>query len=99
MKKFVALNLAVELYQTCERMHLKEPIRDQLLRASLSVALNITEGSGRRTTKDQKRFYYIAMGSVRECQCLVKIIGNQNLQSEYDRMGALVYGLIRKSDV
>ena len=61
MTGFKALDKAVELYQECEKLRLRNPIRDQLLRSSLSVALNITEGSGRSSRKDQKRFYAIAM--------------------------------------
>ena len=93
MTGFKALDLAVELYEECESLKLRSPIKDQLLRASLSVPLNITEGSGRKTAKDQKRFYSIALGSVRECQCLVKILKNQKLTKSYDKLGALVYGL------
>jgi four helix bundle protein len=93
MKRFLALDLAVELYKACEALKLKNPIRDQFQRASLSVALNITEGSGRSSLKDKKRFYAIALGSVRECQCLSKIIGNKMLIEKYDKLGGLVYGL------
>ena len=92
---FKALDLAVELYQECEKLKIKNPVKDQLLRASLSIALNITEGSGRNSLKDQKRFYSIAMGSTREVQCLVKIIKNKELERQYDHLGALVYGLCR----
>ena len=94
---FKALDLAVELYQECEKLKLKNPIRDQLLRASLSIALNVTEGSGRTSLKDQKRFYSIAMGSTREVQCLIRIIKHKELERKYDRLGALVYGLTRIS--
>ena len=94
---FKALDLAIELYKECEKLKLKNPVKDQLHRASLSIALNITEGSGRSSTKDQKRFYSIAMGSLRETQCLVKIINNQDLIQRYDYLGALVYGLNRSS--
>ncbi len=66
------------------------------MRASLSIALNITEGSGRQSPKDQKRFYSIAMGSLRETQTLIKIVQNKNLAEKYDQLGALVYGLVRK---
>ena len=96
MSNFIALDLAVELYKECSKLKLKNPIKDQLLRASLSVALNITEGSGRSSSKDRRRFYFFSLGSVRECQCLVKIIDNTELIKKYDRLGALVYGLTRK---
>jgi four helix bundle protein len=37
---------------------------DQLSRSSLSVVLNLAEGSGRMTNNDRKHFYVIARGSV-----------------------------------
>ncbi len=94
---FLALDKATELYGECEKLRLQEPIKNQLLRASLSIALNLTEGSGRIHLKDRRRFYSIAMGSLRETQCLIRILKNQNLAKEYDRLGGLIYGLIRKS--
>ena len=97
MKTFIALELASKLYQECEKLKLKNPIRDQLLRASLSIALNLGEGSGRSSRKDKKRFYVIALGSTREVQVIIKIINNQALMKDYDRLGALVYGLIQKT--
>ena len=80
-----------------EKLKLKNPVKDQLMRASLSVALNITEGSGRLTPRDQRKFYGIAMGLLRESQTLVKIIGNDNLIRRYDHLGRLLYGLLRKT--
>jgi len=43
----------------------------QLRRASTSVPLNIGEGSGKRTTKNQKRYYGDARGSAMECAAIV----------------------------
>ena len=61
----------------------------------MSIALNLAEGKGRFTPKDQKRFYSIALGSTREVQALVKIIRNEDLIKRYDRLGGLVYRLHR----
>ncbi|MBX7138295.1 MAG: four helix bundle protein, partial [Oligoflexia bacterium] len=41
------------------------------MRATLSIALNLAEGRGKPTRKDQLRFFSIAFGSVRECQAIL----------------------------
>lgn len=40
---------------------------EQLKRASLSIPLNIAEGNGKFSSKDQSKFYKIARGSANEC--------------------------------
>ena len=41
-------------------------IINQIRRASIAIASNIAEGSGRKTTKDQSHFYHIAYSSALE---------------------------------
>jgi four helix bundle protein len=41
-------------------------IRDQWLRSSQSIALNIAEGNGKRSPADRRRFFEIARGSAME---------------------------------
>jgi len=55
-----------------------DPIsKNQLRRASLSIMLNIAEGSGRFTNPDRRRFYVIARGSTFECVALFDFLKDQ----------------------
>jgi four helix bundle protein len=49
-------------------------IRDQLDRASNSIALNIAEGNGKFTPKDRCRFFDTAHGSSLECAAGLDIL-------------------------
>jgi four helix bundle protein len=44
--------------------------RDQLLRASQSIPLNIAEGNGKGTNADRRRYFEIARGSAMECAAI-----------------------------
>ena len=71
--------------------------KEQLDRAASSVVLNLAEGRGRGTKADQKRFFQIAMGSVRECQAILDLSLSQNAGaiSSLDRLAANLFCLIR----
>ena len=54
-------------------------LRDQLDRASVSVVLNIAEGSGRFTPAEKAHFYLIARGSAMECLAAVSLLRARSL--------------------
>lgn len=76
-------------------MALPAYLRDQLLRASSSVALNLAEGSAKPTRKDQLRYYYIALASLRESQAALDLAPkpNSELRNLADQLGACLYRL------
>ena len=65
MDNFRTYDLAVQLYQVCKKLRISPVLRNQLERASSSVALNLAEGQGRCTTADQKHFFSLTLVSVR----------------------------------
>ena len=76
----------------------------QLLKASVSIPLNISEGQGRGTDKDFARFLDMATGSLRECETLiifcervglVKRASATRLLEQSDEVGRVLFGLLR----
>lgn len=54
---------------------------DQLSRASLSIPLNIAEGSGRRAPSERRHFFGIARGSAFECVPVLTLMRRKGLIS------------------
>jgi four helix bundle protein len=59
-------------------------LRDQLDRASVSIALNIAEGAGRRTDRDKARVFAIARGSATECAAVLDLLLARGLLTSSD---------------
>jgi four helix bundle protein len=73
--------------------------RDQLLRASQSIALNIAEGNGKATESDRRHFFEIARGSTLECTAIQDVLevcggitSNENWEGKnlLDRIAAML---------
>jgi len=97
LRDFLAFQLAKKIYLSCKFIKVPRQLQDQLLRASASIALNIAEGSGKRTSPDQRRFYSIALGSLRECEAILELenIQDHALLEQVDQLGAILYTLTR----
>lgn len=73
--------------------------RDQWLRASQSIPLNIAEGNGKTADADRRRYFEIARGSALECAAIqdVLLVGDaltedesRTRKDELNRMAALL---------
>lgn len=73
--------------------------RDQWLRASQSIPLNIAEGNGKTAKADRRRYFEIARGSALECAAIqdVLIVGkaldfeeSRERKIELDRIAAML---------
>jgi four helix bundle protein len=71
-----AIELIEEVYLLTELLPRKETygIIAQMRKATVSIAANIAEGHGRRTSRDYARFVSIANGSLREVQTTLKSV-------------------------
>jgi four helix bundle protein len=61
-------------YRLCERLKGHRNAKDQLLRASQVMPLNIAEGNGKATEGDRRRFFEIARGSALECGAVQDVL-------------------------
>ena len=81
--------------------------RDQWLRASQSIPLNIAEGNGKRSLKDRARFLDIARGSALECAAIQDVLvvsggmsreTDHELKSKLARIVAMLTRMAMKFD-
>ncbi len=99
LKNFKTYQLSLAFHKSCiDHEGIPSHLRDQLFRASSSVCLNLAEGSAKATRKDQAKFYFIAMGSLRESQaCLEFLPNSEDLKEIADEVGAALYSLIKST--
>jgi four helix bundle protein len=95
---FRAFQLSQEFYRLCKPLKIPVFLKDQLMRASASVALNLAESAaGRRTDKERIRFFTISLGSLRECQAILALeeIKDEKLKDLSDQLGRILFKLCR----
>ena len=96
LTNFRTYHLAVTFYRNCALMKLPHHLKDQLLRASSSLALNFAEGRGKSSLKEQRRFFDIAFASLRESQSILEL-GNakEEVLEVSDHLAASLYKLMK----
>lgn len=90
---FRTYEIAKSFYQKCKEIDLKGASKNQFDRASLSIVLNLSEGSARPTKKDRARFYFIAYASLRETRTILDLNNIDKLDSIADKLSAHIWKL------
>lgn len=97
MGHFRTYDLACEFYHKAEAIKLTGHLRDQLLRAASSIALNLAEGNAKSSVKEKKRFYQISYSSLKECEAVFKLarIEDKDLLDCANYLGGCLYKLTK----
>ena len=63
------------------------------------MVLNLAEGSGKSSMADKKRYFEIAMGSLRECEAVLILADKEDseLAEKLDCVAAHLYKLIKST--
>lgn len=96
-KTFRTLDLTIQFHESADRLKLSGHLKDQLLRASASIALNLSEGNAKPSVKEKKRYYQTAYASLKECETIFQLakIEDASLLKHTDHLGACLYKLTR----
>ena len=99
-----SLELVDEISKLVNEKKLNPALRDQLNRASLSISLNIAEGTGRFSKAEKRNFYLIARGSTYECVAIMQVLLRQKTLAieeydlfyrKYEAISKMLSGLIK----
>lgn len=106
-EKLIAYQKARDLNKNFQHLLINKKlhpfIRDQLYRASVSMVINIAEGTGKLSKNDRKNFYVISRGSAFECASLLDVFFDENVidemqlskfKSNLEEISRLLSGLI-----
>ncbi len=93
---FITYQHAVSLHRLILKLTLPTYFRDQILRSSSSIALNLAEGYGKLTPADRRKYFSIALGSLRETSAALDLIEYEvsaEMKSLIDQLGACLWRL------
>jgi four helix bundle protein len=94
-----------EIYTLLKKESFDRVTNDQLLRASFSIMLNISESSSRFSHKDRRHFLVISRGSAFECVSILEFLSEvQEISPDtynyfyriLDELSRMMYSLIKK---
>jgi four helix bundle protein len=93
-----AYRLAVEFDALVSGFGLTGPLRDQLQRASSSVALCLAEGYGRKAPREKRHLYSVASASARECAAVLELLASRQPELDTVQARGVLARVIRASE-
>ncbi len=96
-----------EIYSILDEKNFDRVTNDQLRTASLSIMLNIAEGTSRFSNKDRKNFFVIARGSAFECVAILEYLQEtkeitqqvfEESEQRLEEVSKMLFGLIKNLD-
>jgi four helix bundle protein len=79
-------------------------IKDEWKRASMSIIINLSEGTGRMTSAEKKHYITIARSSVFECVAILEVLSQlghislaeaQGYYERYEKVSKMLLGMFR----
>jgi four helix bundle protein len=79
-------------------------IREEWKKASMSILLNLAEGTGRMTNSDKKHYITIARSAVFECVAILEVLSQlghismseaQGYYERYEKVSKMLLGMFR----
>lgn len=94
----------LESKQLINDIQLDKITKDQFYRASFSIMLNISEGSGRFSKPDRRHFFVMSRGSVFECAAIIDSLHDasainkdtfDSFLKKADELSRILYAMIK----
>lgn len=76
-----ALNFIHKIFEIYKKLprEFKYTVGDNLIRAGISIANNLAEGSGKKFKKEKARYYSTSLDSTRECISVFNVLLKERL--------------------
>lgn len=99
MSTFRTLESAIHFHDKVEKLKIRGHLRDQLIRASSSIALNLSEGNAKGSAREKKRYYQTAYASLKECQTIFRLAKgtNSELEEFANQLGGSLWRLMHSN--
>lgn len=80
------LNLTCMIIDICKKLppEIRYSLGNNLIRAEISIANNIAEGSGRKGKREKKQFYKVSQSSCFECIPMITVLQRKEMISQLE---------------